>query len=106
MFRVKNCHLCGKEMCRCNWDDYHYRYGTRYFCSWNCYRKWYNEHRVDDLEQEEKEKNKYAQLGEKVGMSEGWVRQMFKKYGEVTIDDLRILKQNRGKWEKLLKGDK
>lgn len=106
MFRIKNCHLCDKEMCRYNWDDYHYRHNNFYFCSWDCYRKWYKENRIMEESQAQNLSDKYAELADEVGMSDKWVKTMFERYGEVTIDDLYILKQNRGKWEKLLKGDK
>lgn len=55
MFEVKKCHLCGKEICRRNWEDYHYRYGVKYFCSWNCYRKYIREDWINEIEEDEYE---------------------------------------------------
>lgn len=97
LFSTKKCHLCGKEFCRSYWEEYHYKQNGYFFCGWNCYRKWYNEHRVDDLEKEEKDRNVAEEYADEVGMSEAWVRKMFRTYGEVSLDELKVLKENRNK---------
>lgn len=36
VLRLKKCGVCGKTFCRLNYNDYAYKDGKKYFCSYNC----------------------------------------------------------------------
>jgi hypothetical protein len=36
----KTCSVCGKKMVRVYWGDYAYKFGSKYFCSYGCMRKY------------------------------------------------------------------
>ena len=40
LFSEKTCSVCGKRMVRAYWGGYAYKFGSKYFCSYGCMRKY------------------------------------------------------------------
>jgi hypothetical protein len=48
----KTCPMCGKRMVRVYWGDYAYKFGSKYFCSYGCMRKYEKSRPVAKVEEE------------------------------------------------------